>query len=379
MKRLHLGRSQPAPPAPAVEVRAVSWREKALDSAGLWLRIVDGLRVVEASPAADVFFAAPTLPTSLVAVTRSASAENFARLAVGGQHGPWDFDAAHFKCLLRMRAVSLGPDGTLLVLEDITELRRLESMRADFVANLAHEMRTPVASLSLAAETLSTDLPPREQRRFIERIAEETQYIAGLLRSVSELALLESEVELSLSTFVLHDVVAETWRRVTDRQGPGELSNQVPPQMLLTADRVRVAEVLQNLVENAHRFSHGSVVAVGAHTGDAEIEVWVADNGPGIPPRDLSRIFERFYKVDRARTRRGDGSGLGLAIAKHLVSAHNGRIWAAAAESGGTRITFTLPVTKRPQGDSEQSGTGLELTPAPGTPGSSSGSPYPRS
>ena len=358
MKRLHLGRSHPAPPLPPVEVPPVSWKVKAVDFAGLWLRIADGLRVVEASPAAQSFFASPALPSSLVTVTRSASAEEFARLAVGGEQGPWDFDAPHFKRLLRMRAVNLGVDGTLLFLDDITELRRLESMRADFVANLAHEMRTPVASLSLAAETLSTDLPPREQRRFIERIAEETQYIAGLLRSVSELALLESEVELTLSSFVLHDVVAETWRRVTDRQGPGVLSNHVPRQMLLTADRVRVAEVLQNLVENAHRFSHGSVVEVGARTGGSEVEVWVADNGPGIPPVELSRIFERFYKVDRARTRRGDGSGLGLAIAKHLVSAHNGRIWAAAAESGGTKITFTLPLTGPPR-------AAIEETPGP--------------
>jgi two-component system, OmpR family, phosphate regulon sensor histidine kinase PhoR len=219
-------------------------------------------------------------------------------------------------------------------------------MRADFVANLAHEMRTPVASLSLAAETLTTDLPPREQRRFIERIAEETSYIAGLLRSVSELALLESEVELSLSTFLLRDVVAETWRRVTDRQGPGDLSNDVPEQMLVTADRVRVAEVLQNLLENAHRFSKGSVVEVGARVGKVEVQVWVADSGPGIPPAELSRIFERFYKVDRARTRRGDGSGLGLAIAKHLVSAHDGQIVAAAADLGGTKITFTLPLRR---------------------------------
>lgn len=345
MKRLHLGRSRPAPSPPArVEGLAASWKEKALDSAGIWLRVEEGLRVVEASPAAIEFFVRPVLPSSLVSVTRSAVAENYARRALAGEQGPWDFDAAHFKSLLRMRAVSLDTEGVVLFFDDITELRRLEAMRADFVANLAHEMRTPVASLSLAAETLTTDLPAREQRRFIERIAEETQYIAGLLRSVSELALLESEVELSVSTFVLRDVVAETWRRVTDRQGPGDLSNEVPEQLLLSADRVRVAEVLQNLLENAHRFSQGSEVVVGATAGASEVDVWVVDSGPGIPPAELSRIFERFYKVDRARTRRGDGSGLGLAIAKHLVSAHGGQIVAAAAESGGTKITFTLPL-----------------------------------
>lgn len=365
MKRLHLGRSRQAPPPLAgAEPRAVSWKEKALDSAGVWLLVEDGLRVVEASPAAMEFFAPSALPSSLVSVTRSVVAEGHARHAVAGDQGPWEFEAAHFKSLLRMRAVSLGPEGVVLFFDDVTELRRLESMRADFVANLAHEMRTPVASLSLAAETLTTDLPAREQRRFIERIAEETQYIAGLLRSVSELALLESEVELSLSTFVLRDVVAETWRRVTDRQGPGDLANDVPEQLLVTADRIRVAEVLQNLLENAHQFSRGSAVAVGARGGDIEVEVWVSDSGPGIPPAELSRIFERFYKVDRARTRRGDGSGLGLAIAKHLVSAHDGQILAAAADSGGTKITFTLPLRQAPpEGETSPGTASADATP----------------
>ncbi|HEV3234453.1 MAG TPA: sensor histidine kinase, partial [Candidatus Dormibacteraeota bacterium] len=109
-------------------------------------------------------------------------------------------------------------------------------------------------------------------------------------------------------------------------------------------DRVRVAEIMQNLFENAHRYSPpGSAVHVGATVEDDEARVWVADEGPGIPPADMPRIFERFYKVDRARTRRGDGSGLGLAICKHLVSAHGGRIWAAPEPTAGTRVSFTIP------------------------------------
>ncbi|GAC1331987.1 MAG: hypothetical protein NVSMB17_10560 [Candidatus Dormibacteria bacterium] len=301
------------------------------------------LRVMEISEAAADFFATPVLPASLVSLTRSASIEGAARSALEGRLEPVEIALTHHRCVFMVRA-SLVPDqGVLLQFEDVTELRRLEAMRADFVANLAHELRTPIASLSLAAETLTTDLPPHQQRRFIERIAEETHYIEGLLRSVSELALLEDDVVLNLTEFPLRAAVDETWARVTDRQGPCPLECEVSSEVVVTADRVRLLEVLQNLMENAHRFSPaGKPVRVGAGVRGGEVELWIDDQGPGIPPAELPRVFERFYKVDRARTRRGDGSGLGLAIAKHLVSAHGGRILAAAGNEGGTRITFTL-------------------------------------
>ena len=257
--------------------------------------------------------------------------------------GRWRPPAANGSC--GCRASFLGPAGALLQLQDVTEVRRLEAVRADFVANLAHELRTPVASLSLAAETLSAGpTAPEEQQRFVARIAEETTYIEGLLRTVSELAFLEGSVRLQVSEFWLDEVVRESWRRVVDLQGACELDDTVPRDLLLRADRVRVAEIMQNLFENAHRYNPpGSTVHVGASADDGEVHVWVSDEGPGVPPTDLPRIFERFYKVDRARTRQGDGSGLGLAICKHLVSAHGGRIWAEAVPSGGTRVSFTIP------------------------------------
>lgn len=347
MVRLRFGSRLPRGsqrPEPDDELPA-DWRQRALENAGLWLLVDRALRVLDASPTAREFFAQPALPAGLVTVTRSAAAETIARRAVAGENGPWDFDASHFRRVMRMRGASVSADWTVLYLEDITEIRRLEAMRADFVANLAHELRTPVASLSLAAETLTTGLPPHEQQRFIERIAEETHYIEGLLKSVSELALLESEVRLALSEFGLREVVEETWRRVSDRQGPGRLDDRVDPEALVWADRVRVAEVLQNLFENAHRFSPPgqSVTVLYRRLDDGSVEVGVQDRGPGIPPAELPRVFERFYKVDRARTRRGDGSGLGLAISKHLISAHGGRIWAEPGDGAGTRIAFTLP------------------------------------
>lgn len=347
MARLRFTRqsSEPAATRAGDGDPADEWKQRALGSVGLWLLVDRRLQVLDASDAARAYFGISALPASLITITRSAAIERFARRGVEGEGGPWELDAAHFRGVMRVRAVPATETWTMLVLEDITEMRRLEAMRADFVANLAHELRTPIASLSLAAETLSADLPPREQRRFIERIAEETRYIEGLLKSVAELALLESDVSLSVTEFALRDVVEESWRRVTDRQGPGDLENNVHDELLILGDRIRVSEVLQNLLENAQRFSPpGQTVRVRAiPLVDGGVEVGIEDRGPGIPPVELPRVFERFYKVDRARTRRGDGSGLGLAISKHLVSAHGGRIWAEAVEEGGTRIVFTLP------------------------------------
>ena len=121
------------------------------------------------------------------------------------------------------------------------------------------------------------------------------------------------------------------------------------PSLALTMDPCflpgqQTAEILQNLMENAHRFGpEGAEVTVGASRDEAGSRVWVVDKGPGIPPADLARVFERFYKVDRARTRGDEGSGLGLAITRRLVQAHGGDVWAEAGEQGGTRLVFTLP------------------------------------
>jgi two-component system phosphate regulon sensor histidine kinase PhoR len=319
------------------------------------------LRVVEASAEAVALFQAQPEPGStapagsggepsgwgpLIGFCRTAAIEQHARAALQGRAGEWELEAPHFGLRLRVRAIPLPAGwGAFLLFEDLTELRRLEAVRADFVTNLAHELRTPVASLSLAVETLQGDLPADQRRRFVGRVAEETRYIEGLLRTVSELAFLEGQVRLSLEAFGLHEVVEETWLRVVARWGEGRLENRVERDLLVVADRIRVAEVLQNLLENAHRFSPPeAAVEVSAVRRQGEVEVTVRDHGPGIPPRELPRVFERFYKVDRARTRAGEGgSGLGLAIARHLVLAHGGQIRAEAPAGGGTALVFDLP------------------------------------
>ncbi len=335
----------PVPPVSGEAEATQNWHRAALETMdSIWFRVDTEMRVVDASAAAVEVFGDLPLPQPTVVFTRSAAIETHARETLEGATGPWEEEASGGRRILRLRGVPLGAAGALLQVDDITEVRRLEAVRADFVANLAHELRTPVASLSLAAETLSAGLPPEEQQRFVGRIAEETAYIEGLLRTVSELAFLEGAVRLQASEFWLAEVVQESWRRVVDLLGAAQLDDQVPRNLVIRADRVRVAEIMQNLFENAHRYTPpGSSVDVGASADDDEVRVWVADKGPGIPPAELPRIFERFYKVDRARTRQGGGTGLGLAICKHLVSAHGGRIWAEAILGGGTRVSFTIP------------------------------------
>jgi two-component system phosphate regulon sensor histidine kinase PhoR len=321
----------------------------------LWLRIDPALRVIAASPAAVEFFESPAIPNTLINFTRTPDVEERAREVLDGMSGPWEVNAPNLRATLRQFGVQLDDGGAFLHFVDITEIRRLETVRAEFVANLAHELRTPVASLSLAAQTLSRGLAPDQAATFAARIAEETRYIESLLRTVTELAQLEGEVKLQLGQFSLRDVAGDSWRRVVDRQGPAELSNQIPIEAWVTADRGRIAEVLQNLLENAHHYSpEGRPVTVGAHASAEETIVWVLDEGPGIPPQEIPRVFERFYKVDRSRTRRG-GSGLGLAISKHLVAAHGGRIWAEGAEPNGTRVSFTIPA-ESPQKDGRDEG-----------------------
>lgn len=349
--RLRRRRTQPGDGSTAVAADPFSspptdggWEHDALQSLpAIWLHLDSQARVLHMSRAARETFADLRLPEGLVAVTRSVEIESRAHQVLAGEPGPWELESPSLAAVLRLHGVPVS-DGALLYFDDITELHRLEAVRADFVANLAHELRTPVASLSLAAETLAAGVSVEEQPRFVERISQEANYIGGILKTVTELASLEGPIELSVSDFWLSDVVLQSWRRVVDAQGSRSLTDLVPKELVVRGDRVKVAEILQNLLENAHRYSpNGAAVEVGAEPEEESIHVWVTDDGPGIPPADLPRIFERFYKVDRARTRRGDGSGLGLAISKHLVSAHSGRIWATAGPRGGTIVNFTLP------------------------------------
>jgi two-component system phosphate regulon sensor histidine kinase PhoR len=248
-----------------------------------------------------------------------------------------------------------------MFLTDVTELRRLETIRQEFVANLSHELKTPLTSLRLAVESLLGEPAPpaAARRRFAARALKETDHLASIVANLRELAQIEAgRTALTVTRFDVRELIQETVDRLRlDR--PLRLS--VPDGLHVTADRTRLAQVLDNLLDNAAKFSPpGSPVEVDAGVEGGEFRLTVRDHGAGISPEHWPRVFERFYKVDPARSRddgdaaRGGrattGSGLGLSITKHLILAQGGRVWTEAAREGGQVFGLAIP-TRLPIND----------------------------
>ncbi|MFL5735340.1 MAG: ATP-binding protein [Chloroflexia bacterium] len=245
-----------------------------------------------------------------------------------------------------------SPSG-LIVLQDVTELRRLERVRRDFVANIGHELRTPLASVKLLVETLHTAVNDDREaaQEFLRRIDVELDGLTQLVRELLELSRIESgQVQLKREAVSVPTLLEQTAGRLRAQAERSGLTltvcgnDALPPA---DADPDRVEQVLVNLVHNAIKFTDpGGSVTLEAQPREGAILVSIADTGRGIPPDDLPRIFERFYKVDKARTgsrERDGGTGLGLAIAKHIVQAHSGQIWAESRLGEGATFFFTLP------------------------------------
>lgn len=256
----------------------------------------------------------------------------------------------------------------IVILQDLTRVRRLETVRRDFISNISHELRTPLASLKALVETLrdgALDDPP-VARRFLERMETEVDALAQMVQELLELSRIESgQAPLDLQPQIVADIIVppvERLRPQAERAGLTlvvELPPDLPPAR---ADLDRVQQVVTNLVHNAIKFTPpGGHIAVRASVVTEKegkdtkrqgeslpsllapcLLVSVSDTGVGIAPEDLPRIFERFYKADRARS--GGGTGLGLAIAKHIVQAHGGRIWAESTPGRGSTFYFTLPL-----------------------------------
>lgn len=244
--------------------------------------------------------------------------------------------------------------GVWLVLEDVAELRRLQRIRAEFIDNLSHELRTPITTVGLLAETLTRDAEaagdaiPAKMRERIGKLEVETGNIAQMISELLDLARIESGGrQLHLDEVDLGAVAAESVDRLrpfAERQGI-RLQTQIAPGLpQVRGEAVRLGQVFANLIHNAVKFSpQGGEVWVGVdRTGD-RLSAWVRDSGIGIGASDQARIFERFYKADRSRTR-GGGTGLGLAIARHIVEGHGGAIRVESREGEGATFTFTVPL-----------------------------------
>lgn len=258
---------------------------------------------------------------------------------------------ARARRLLRVVATPVGGDGgptALVIVQNLTELRRLETTRRDFVANISHELRTPLASIKAVAETLEDGAidNPEVARKFLASMNREIDELSQMVRELLELSRIESgQVPLKLAPVDLNVLI----RQATDRLNTQadrkqlEIAVNVPDDLPdAAADAERVEQVMINLLHNAIKFTdNGGRISISAWAQENFLAVSVTDTGIGIPREDLERIFERFYKVDRARS--SGGTGLGLAIAKHIVQAHGGHIWAESSEDRGSTFAFTLP------------------------------------
>ena len=243
--------------------------------------------------------------------------------------------------------------GFLLVLHDITELRRLEKVRAEFVANVSHELRTPLTAIKGYLETVldETGLESDTHRRFLEIANSHAERMGRLIDDLLNLSDIETgkvvldPMPISLGTFV-HDVSAMFEKDAAKKDV--KLVNQVPPDLSVQADRDRLSQILVNLVDNAVKYTPkgGTVSFLAAKTDDHQIRIAIRDTGQGIPPNDLPRVTERFYRVDKARSREEGGTGLGLAIVKHLVQLHGGTLHIESEYGKGTTIEFLLPAAQ---------------------------------
>ena len=252
---------------------------------------------------------------------------------------------------LSLRAVPLGkgerPDGALVEVEDTTARRRLENVRRDFVANISHELKTPIGAMALLAETLVGEEDPDVMRRLAERMASEAFRVSHTLDDLLELSLIEAsptQVDEAVPVALFVAEAGERVRAAADRRGIDLDVDDPPPDLVVYGDRRQLVSAVVNLLDNAVKYSEpGSPVEVQASSDDKWVDVTVRDHGIGIPQRDLERIFERFYRVDRARSRETGGTGLGLAIVRHVASNHRGEVRVSSREGEGSCFTLRLP------------------------------------
>lgn len=279
------------------------------------------------------------LPASLVEATLESRLLDF----VNSGEASAEVELVHHRRTVDARLVTWPRhDQEILFLDDVSDLRRLTTVRREFVSNLVHELKTPITSLRLTAESLLTDPAPKDRRRFAERIVREADLISKIIDNLRRLGDIEAgAIAIEITHVDVAELVDETIARLgLDRP----VNRSIADGIDLDTDRAKLAQALANLLDNAAKFSPpGTAIDIAAGDSAGEVVISVRDRGPGISPEHWSRVFERFYKVDRARPREAGGFGLGLAITKHLVQALGGRVWTEAAREGGQVFSIALP------------------------------------
>ncbi len=260
--------------------------------------------------------------------------------------------------VLFLRAQPLIADGVILgavvFIRDVSETRRKEAVRRDFVANVSHELKTPIGALALLAETMAGSGDEAVVRQLAERVSREADRLGRIIDDLLNLSLIEAQESPSREPVPIPVLIAEAVEAVrpaADALGiPLHVAADLP-DVSVPCDRRQVLSALTNLLDNAIKYSEPpSAVEIGASASDGMVTITVRDEGPGIPSRDLERIFERFYRVDRARSRATGGTGLGLAIVRHVAQAHGGDVTVESREGEGS--TFRLRLAQVGSGSS---------------------------
>lgn len=238
--------------------------------------------------------------------------------------------------------------GAVLVFHDVTEFKRLEQMRKDFVANVSHELRTPITSIKGFAETMLDDeLDKQLEQHFLSIIHKESHRLQLLIQDLLDLSKLEkADFHLNYQTIHVDSLIRESveMTKVQAKEKSIALTIAGENELVLSADYDRLKQVILNLIYNAINYTpNGGKVTVAAYNSSGYIKIEVSDTGMGIAPEALPRIFERFYRVDKARSRNTGGTGLGLSITKHIVEAHDGQIFVDSVVDQGSTFTIMLP------------------------------------
>jgi two-component system, OmpR family, sensor histidine kinase SenX3 len=316
------------------------------------------------------------LPFGVVVMEQGAS-EDWKNLAARGLLGPTRTGLVIDETVKHQRAVALagrsatetievqGPPNRVLVIsavpiartaqgasgvviiEDITARAHLEAVRKDFVANISHELRTPVGALALLAETLQDETDPDVVSRFAGKLVDESHRVARIVDDLLELSVLEGGAAKRQNEEVVSHIVADAIERVrmlAETRNITITTNLVDENLVVPCDRRQLVSAVSHLVENATKYSEvGGTVAIAAEREGDDIAIRVTDAGVGIPAKEIGRIFERFYRVDPARSRHTGGTGLGLAIVRHVASNHDGQVTVESTEGVGSTFRLRLP------------------------------------
>jgi two-component system sensor histidine kinase SenX3 len=254
--------------------------------------------------------------------------------------------------VLQLRSFPLRRDGEVVgavaFTRDVSEARRVESVRRDFVANVSHELKTPIGALGLLAETMVAADDPAVVQQLADRVVREADRLSRIVDDLLDLSTIEAQEAPTRAPIPVRLLVSETVDLVQAAADLAEvpiLVSPEPPEIEIACDRRQMRSALMNLVDNAIKYSEpNQTVEVGAKLVGDRIALVVRDHGIGIPTRDLERIFERFYRVDRARSRETGGTGLGLAIVRHVAQAHGGDVSVESREGEGSTFTIQVPI-----------------------------------